>query len=685
METKRQTIAVRLSSLARVLKSSVAVLLLTLLLLFLFAGTLQIFDYKVYDWALSHGAEYSPDSSIVVIEIDNKTTNNLSWPLGRTYLANLIKYVGDVGASVIVIDILLDNPSLGDSLADPVLSTVLSQYRSVLGVDFEDVEMGSNPRENEVWSSWESKKYLTEYLYESQPRTQADWSASGIIVPLREFLSKNSRLGHIKIKPDKDGTFRRVPILIDYGPRVALSISLEAAMASRNFERSLTHVVRHGGGLSVVYGKTSLDIPTSSSSEALIRFVNTSETYARLSAYDLLRVMIDTSGFVSFDSSFFSGKIVFIGQTAVAAADYGPTPVSNNEPNVYLLANLTQNILDGSFYRVPQLWLQSVMMLGFIVLIIAVTRFLSTVYVILVIVAAVIMPIVVSVLILGSLDYFIPPLSFSLLAAVGLVHYLAIKSRTVESAQQTLTRSLEAVGQEIKRASEIQKMLLPRTKPQLYSYDIEVFHKSCKEVGGDYYDFVQYSRDSAGIFIADVCGKGLPAAMLMSSLRSFFVDKARVERSPSKVISSLSSALSEFLEAGQFVTGFFAVIDERKNELRYVNAGHNPPMRITHQMQVEELTSGGMVLGLEGFSSYDEEVITLHSGDIVVLYTDGVTESLDITGSMYGEERLKSRLIRTRGHDARAVLDELLQDLKSFSGEIAREDDTTMIVITKRR
>ena len=198
-------------------------------------------------------------------------------------------------------------------------------------------------------------------------------------------------------------------------------------------------------------------------------------------------------------------------------------------------------------------------------------------------------------------------------------------------------------------------------------------------VGGDCFDALPFGQGAIALSIADVAGKGVPAALLMSNLqaavRAFGLDGA----SPSSVCASVNRLLCRNMASGRFVTFCYARIDVAAGRLTYANAGHNPPLLVRADGSIEKLSPGGTVLGVYTESTYEQGEYPLLPGDRLVFYTDGITEGRNRDGEEYGEDRLTAAALRHRGGDADAMLAAVLQDVESFNGG-AYEDDATLIV-----
>jgi sigma-B regulation protein RsbU (phosphoserine phosphatase) len=237
---------------------------------------------------------------------------------------------------------------------------------------------------------------------------------------------------------------------------------------------------------------------------------------------------------------------------------------------------------------------------------------------------------------------------------------------------------------EMGQASEIQQNLLPEKSPDVPGYDIAGFNLPCRTVGGDYFDFLQYSDGRVGLFVADVCGKGMPAALMMSSLQARVEMLFETEPDAATALTILNRNIARRCPMGRFVTAFYGVLNPETGELSYANAGHNYPMLLRANGQVEVLRGAGLVMGLFGDVPYQPHQVTLEPGDLLVLYSDGVTEAPSAEGSHFGEEGLSS-FLASRGSDpCQQILGELVSQIRHWSGTSAFADDFTVVLVRRK-
>jgi serine phosphatase RsbU (regulator of sigma subunit) len=251
--------------------------------------------------------------------------------------------------------------------------------------------------------------------------------------------------------------------------------------------------------------------------------------------------------------------------------------------------------------------------------------------------------------------------------------------------QQRLQRERierERVEQELMVARRIQQASLPKEVPQLEGRQIAPFYRPAREVGGDFYDFHLLSEGHVGLVVGDATGKGVPAALVMSSTRSMLRALARASNSPGEVLEQVNDLLVTDIPPNMFVTCFYAIFDPESAGLRYANAGHDLPYLHRGRGEAEELRARGIPLGLMPGMSYEEKEINLEAGESVLFYSDGLVEAHDAKGEMFGFPKLRA-LVAAHAEE-RWLGESLLEELYSFVGEgWEQEDDITLLTLRR--
>jgi len=234
---------------------------------------------------------------------------------------------------------------------------------------------------------------------------------------------------------------------------------------------------------------------------------------------------------------------------------------------------------------------------------------------------------------------------------------------------------------ELQVAREVQSSLIPRETPNLAGWDFAARWEPALEVGGDFYDFVPTER-GLGLVIADVSDKGMPAALFMALSRSILRASLTSALSPAEGMRQANRLIHADSPDSMFVTVFYALLDPATGELAYVNAGHNPPVLWRAQQEnLIELSRSGMAVGLFGGVDFEQRVVHVQPGDLILLYTDGVSEAMDAEQREFGMERVRRVLLDHRHATAQDVAAALERGLHSFTTAAAPSDDITFVVV----
>ena len=281
----------------------------------------------------------------------------------------------------------------------------------------------------------------------------------------------------------------------------------------------------------------------------------------------------------------------------------------------------------------------------------------------------------------GAFDFITKPIDFDDLRITidrTLIN-MAIWRDALESRDQ-----LVAIRNELGVASQMQQSILPKVFPTGAGYETSANMEPAREVGGDFFDFVRLEEGRVGIAIADVSGKGVPAALFMMSSRTLLKGSAIGSEDPSIVLSSVNSLLEEDNESLMFVTVFYAVFNPATGELAYANGGHNPPLLVHTDGSSEYLpTTDGVALGVMPDYQFEESRVTLAPGELVVLYTDGVTEAIDAGDQEFGPERLQEVFRGGPPDSVREANEAVFGAVRKFAGDAPQFDDITCVTLMR--
>jgi sigma-B regulation protein RsbU (phosphoserine phosphatase) len=253
--------------------------------------------------------------------------------------------------------------------------------------------------------------------------------------------------------------------------------------------------------------------------------------------------------------------------------------------------------------------------------------------------------------------------------------------REEAEAKKRLELEREALEKELRLAHDIQMRLVPDAPLALGAWRAEGRLLPAKQVGGDLFDFFTIDPGRAAVLIADVAGKGVPAALLVSTVASAVRAFADGRLAPRAIVEQVNRAAVRSSAAGKFVTFFYAELDHAGGRLRYVNAGHNHPRLRRADGRLESLATGGLPLGLFDAPEFEEGELAFGPGDALLLFSDGISEAVDGFDQEYGEERLEGLWREHGAGPAGAFLDRAYDDVVRFRGDAAQNDDMTMVVI----
>ena len=239
----------------------------------------------------------------------------------------------------------------------------------------------------------------------------------------------------------------------------------------------------------------------------------------------------------------------------------------------------------------------------------------------------------------------------------------------------------QKMEEELEIARDIQKNLLPHSIPQYKKFDIAAFNISSKQVGGDFYDIIPLDDSSFCIAIADVSGKGVPAALLTANLQAFLKIICKHGMSLSEATELINDLVTDNTMDGKFITFFWGVLDQKDLTFNYVNAGHNPPLLIRNR-KIIKLDKGGIILGvMKTFTPYESPTISLEKDDIIILFTDGVTEAMDKNGNEFSDERLEELTIKSSDQSVSEIIENIRISVTEFAAGTVQSDDITLMVV----
>jgi serine phosphatase RsbU (regulator of sigma subunit) len=273
---------------------------------------------------------------------------------------------------------------------------------------------------------------------------------------------------------------------------------------------------------------------------------------------------------------------------------------------------------------------------------------------------------------------FLTPADLQFLSAAGSQVGIALERARLYDLAETQRIRLE---QELEMARAVQKSLLPTQIPNIHGFTLVAHWRSAREVAGDFYDVLSLPDGRWGLVLADVSGKGAPAALYMAMILSLIRSEASRHINPSAVLTEVNQRLLMESSNEMFVTVFYAILDPVLGSLSYANAGHDPPFLRRASGGVERLAYGGLIMGLFEQLTLTDETLNLESGDTLVAYTDGLTDTVNHQDEDYGHTRLADA-INSAPAAARDILAHILKDLEAFAGPVPQPDDITLLILT---
>lgn len=274
--------------------------------------------------------------------------------------------------------------------------------------------------------------------------------------------------------------------------------------------------------------------------------------------------------------------------------------------------------------------------------------------------------------------------AFSASDAALLEFFATVAALSIEKAlllRQVLEK--QRMEQQLALARMVQGALLPSRPPRVAGYDLAGTNIPTGEVGGDYFDYIPLEDGKLLLAVADVSGKGVPAALIMATFRAALRTALQSDRGLLRLAETLDGVLRASCDPARFVTAVLGLLDPREGTLSYVNCGHNPPMRIRQGDEREDLDAGRVVLGALDCDAAEFGRTVLLPGDILVFYTDGVTEVTDAEGEEFGPERLEALVRERPGASARDMVHAVVEAARAFAGHDRFDDDFTLVILRR--
>lgn len=244
-------------------------------------------------------------------------------------------------------------------------------------------------------------------------------------------------------------------------------------------------------------------------------------------------------------------------------------------------------------------------------------------------------------------------------------------------------QALLHLQEEMRLAYEIQVDLLPKFQPKISGYQIAGKSIPAKDVGGDYFDFIQIDKDRLAFCIADISGKGIPAAILMANLQASLRGQAKLDKSCKDCVSFTNDILYHNTAPNKFATLFYGILNNVTHEITYCNAGHNEPFLFSKDNNITKLSVGGLVTGIMPSYAFDETSIPILPGELLILFSDGVTEAMNINEEEFNEDRLREVILNNRNEPPENLIEIIFKEIQKFCGNTPQMDDITVVIIKR--
>ncbi len=632
-------------NLAKGLKPLLIVSIASILLVCSYSRCLDNYELELLDRRFVLRGQQKTTGEIALVEIGDDTVEKLGqWPLARSYYAMMVKALSSAGAKAVIFDIIFADESAHDAQLEKSIKEAGNIYLPMVF-------------------------YIDEEGARSRVVSARGVSAS--LLPALKLAAKGA--GHINIVPDIDGKYRRVPLYIEYNGKLYPYLSF---LTASDYLGVRQEDIKLLPGRFLLLGDKA-KIPLDENSCMIINFSGRwGKPFRHYSFVDILQSYLSgvTGQKPILDLDVFKDKVCVIGLTATGGTDIHPNPWEILYPGMGVHAELFNGVLNNSFIsRVSRgANISILLMLGVIIAAFTLkTRPVTGLYFLL-ITLAVFSASAVSLFSFYGLwiDLFYPLVVATVLYLV-LTFYKYIAER---QKRQLLEKELDI-------ARAIQESFLPKGLPELEGVELAARMFTARQVGGDLYDFVDVGQGKVGIMIGDVSGKGIPASLFMAKVIGEFRLFAKTQADPSGVLASLNNKLVIESSSNLFVTVFYIILDPAKRKVSFASGGHMPAVLVKSSTGKTEFldTKEGMPLGLaEG--NFSEGRADLEKGDIIILYTDGVTEATDSHKRMYGAERLCELARNNRALSAADLLAVIREDARKFERGTDQHDDMTLFV-----
>ena len=618
--------------------------LVGLFLFFSYSRVFDEFEYSTLDSRYKIRPPQKIEESIAIIEIGDDSIAKIGkWPFPRNYHALLVKALNSAGAHTIIFDVFFSEKTDQDEEFARTISeagNVFIPY--VFELDREKLD--------------KTHAYATGYAASS----------------IKELQDAAVGTGFVNVIPDRDGKVRRVPLFIEYEGEYYPQVTFLAALDNMGYG---FEDVKIFPGRKVVVAEDMV-IPLDYDSSLLVNFADRwGGTFRHYSYVDIIQsYLADITGQEPIvDLEELKDSVCFIGMTATASPDAHPSPMESMYPGVGVHTSVYSSIIRSSFLqRLGRWWNLLILILMWIATAYLTSRSrkrFAIFSIFLIMIGYVGITIAVFTVFGVWIDVFYP------LASIGAVYVIfTFRKYLIE------TQKREIIEKELNIAKDIQRSFLPKEIPEVGDIKVSTKMLTARQVGGDLYDVIKLDDEKMGLMLGDVSGKGVPAALYMAEVVSVFRTYVH-EGSASEVVKKVNDRLIRESNTNLFVTLTYMILDPKTNTADFAIGGHLPTILIEPDGNVDLLdVSEGMPLGMIE-SDFAEGKTQYKPGSIFVLYTDGVTEAMDVRENMFTQERLVELCKALKGKTPEEVVDSVQEEVAKFAGKAKQHDDITVMAI----
>lgn len=628
------------------------VISVSFLIIFSFSWGRLLNNYELitYDLRFRIRPPLKVTKNIVIIQVSDDDLKNLdtTWPLPRSFHADIVTILKEAGARMIVFDFFLSEPTSYDE--DKALLDAIKKAGNVyLAFAFHDPKGNRFPVHSDT-----------------------------LITDIHDNFKQNAAgVGHINVSVDSDGKTRRVPLFIKYGQDLFPQLGFKAAC---DWLKADSRNVAFKGNKLIIDNKIFL--PVQPDGFFLVNYPGTwLESFQHFTYSRIFKAYLDKVKGISpeLDLSVFKDKVCFIGITATGGYDLKPNPLESNYPMLGLLASVFNSVLTNEFIAPAGLLLNTLINLVIFVLSLIVCLRLTPLKAfgssIIFGIAYFIIAAALFIFLGFWIDLFLPLLIIAL-TYIGATSYRFFNE----------TKKRQLLEKELDIARAIQKSFLPKDLKEFSGISISSFMQPAKFVAGDLYDIVIVQGKKVGVFIGDVSGKGVPASLIMAQTISLFRVFVNQYIRPSEVLNRLNKELYGRFE-GRFVTSLYMIIDPQNNKVQVSSAGHAPVLlyRKNNNAVSEVELDAGMPLGIMEEVEYADVDFDLGKNDKIMVFTDGLTEARNCQSREFGLDSVKKIIFEHRNASSDKILNVTTDELFRFSHRAPQHDDITIIVLANQK